>query len=1060
MASPELEIPSIDVQSGRSYKHATLKNGLQVLVISDPNTSRGAASMDCKVGKINDPDEVPGLAHFCEHMMFLGTEKYPHEGAYESYVTRSGGRLNAFTSMENTCYSFEVGVSMLDGALDRFAQFFIAPLFTESATGRELMAVESEYQRARTQEGFHFATSFLKQLVRPEHPYSRFAAGNKQTLLDTPREKGINVRDFLIRFQKQHYTVQNLRLCVYGKDDCDTLLGMVREKYEAISNTSDQSNHGHAPWKTADLFKEDASRKIYFVRTVAEEANLSVIWECPFSYSVYRTKPWGAVSHLLGHECEGTIIYELKRRHWANALVSGPMLELGADKLLFQIGVYLTDEGTKHIREIVHMIFVYIAIIKEEGISDEVFQEVRGQSLAEFHYSEMMRNPFSHTQECAVAMNRFPPEHILSGDTVVFERSEEQTNQFINILKPDNAVICVKRSEFAPDSVPVAFDRDTPFIEKQYGAWDVPQDWLEQWQQATPTQAAGYHLRLPDINRFMPDSFDIHKSAEDELPDPYHPIKLFDRSRNTQWEKVSESEIEAWFWKDNHYNVPKSYLMMTFASPVASLSVRHRVLTRLYVHLIFELNATASYFADIANLHLSIQCMATGIRFHMGGLDQKLPVLLETILRRTNELWELNDEEAAIFETRRQCFVQELRTHRTKQPVTHGQDTIQIATRSPCYPAPEQLEVALSLTREDMSRFIREFRSQLRLVLFVGGNLTKNRVQSLITSIPEWFDVSKSFFPSTHFPSFGRVHQIPAGKNYIIPSLSPNPTGNNSLAMCHIQLGSITAFNRACAGVFESLIEHIFYHTLRTTEQLGYAVWSAVRYTEVSVSFEFVVQSALCDPWYAYSRIHCFISALDTWIDTLTEEDFNKVLQSTIEKKRDKPKTLFDQLERWWRHIETRSFEFDRLEATISALEVLTLDQLREFYREKISLASDKRASITSFIYNTSPEQKAEYEGLVARWKGLESQGATPIALKEPRKLAQKVDLVKSSGNSATVAKADEATATEAEKEDHLLNIKVADLDDVEVDVAYIMRSGELKMHLATYPQPFHEANL
>eukprot|EP01061_Rhynchopus_euleeides_P036716 TRINITY_DN619_c0_g1_i1.p1 TRINITY_DN619_c0_g1~~TRINITY_DN619_c0_g1_i1.p1 ORF type:complete len:1059 (+),score=338.50 TRINITY_DN619_c0_g1_i1:103-3279(+) len=1058
MASPELEIPSIEVQSGRSYKHATLKNGLQVLVISDPNTSRGAASMDCKVGSINNPEEVPGLAHFCEHMMFLGTEKYPHEGDYQSYVKRSGGKVNAYTATENTCYSFDVGVSMLDGALDRFAQFFIAPLFTESATGKELMAVESEDQRARTTEGFHFWSSFLKQLVRPEHPFAWFFAGNKQTLLDTPREKGIDTRDFLLRFQKQHYTVQNLRLCVYGKEACDTLLGMVREKYEAISNTSDQSNHGPAPWKAADLFKEDAYRKIYFVKTVAEKASLSVIWECPFSYSAYRTKPIDAVSYLLGHECEGTITYELKQRHWADALSCGSALRLGADKSLFNINIDLTEEGTKNIREIVHMIFVYIAIIKQEGISDEMYQEVRGQSLARFHYSAAMQNPFSYTQKCAAAMNRFPPEHILSGETVVFEKSQEQTNQVINTLTPDNAIICVKRSEFAPDSVPVAIDRDTPFIEKQYGAWDVPQDWLEQWQQATPTQAAGYHLRLPDINCFMPDSFDIHKSAEDELPDPHHPVKLFDRSRNTQWEKVSESEVEAWFWKDNHYNVPKSYVMTTFASPVPSLSVRHRVLAKLYVDLIAELNTTASYFADIANLHLNIEAKATGICFHMGGLDQKLPVLLETILRRTNELWELNDEEAAIFETCRQGLVQDLRTHRTKQPLTHGQESIQIATRSPCYPPHEQLEVALSLTREDMNRFIREFRSQLRLVLFVGGNLTKNRVQGLVTSIPEWFDVSKSFFPSTHFPSYARVHQIPAGKSLIVPRLSPNPTGNNALALCHIQLGSLTAFNRACGIMFESLVEHMFFHTIRTTEQLGYVVGARVCYTEANVAFEFIVQSALCGPWYAYSRTHCFLSALDAWMDALTEEDFHKVLQSTIEKNRDKPKTLSDQLWLWWRQIETHAFEFGRREATVAALEVLTLDQLREFYREKISLGSDKRSSITSFIYSsTDPEQKAEYESLVERWKGLESQGATPITLKETRKLAQKVDLVKNSGNSA---KGDEATAAEAEKKDHLLNIKVADLGGVEVEVAYVMRSGELKMHLATYPQPLHEASL
>jgi insulysin len=76
-------------------------------------------------------------------MLFLGTEKYPDENSYTAFLGAHAGSSNAFTSNEDTNFYFEVMPVDLDEALDRFAQFFISPLLTESATDRELNAVDS-----------------------------------------------------------------------------------------------------------------------------------------------------------------------------------------------------------------------------------------------------------------------------------------------------------------------------------------------------------------------------------------------------------------------------------------------------------------------------------------------------------------------------------------------------------------------------------------------------------------------------------------------------------------------------------------------------------------------------------------------------------------------------------------------------------------------------------------------------------------------------------------------------------------------------------------------------
>ena len=128
----------------KTYRAMTLPNGLRVLLTSDPAADAAAAALNVHVGHFSDPEAIPGLAHFCEHMLFLGTAKYPREGELETYLSRNAGRSNAFTGNEETCYYFSVNQDALKGALDIFASFFVAPLFAAAGVEREINAVNSE----------------------------------------------------------------------------------------------------------------------------------------------------------------------------------------------------------------------------------------------------------------------------------------------------------------------------------------------------------------------------------------------------------------------------------------------------------------------------------------------------------------------------------------------------------------------------------------------------------------------------------------------------------------------------------------------------------------------------------------------------------------------------------------------------------------------------------------------------------------------------------------------------------------------------------------------------
>lgn len=106
-------------QDSAIYRHVVLENGLGALLVSDPSAQKAAAAMDVQVGYFADPDNIPGLAHLLEHMLFMGTAKYPDEAEYLAFLTAHGGSANAFTATDHTNFHFEVSVDFLSDILDR-----------------------------------------------------------------------------------------------------------------------------------------------------------------------------------------------------------------------------------------------------------------------------------------------------------------------------------------------------------------------------------------------------------------------------------------------------------------------------------------------------------------------------------------------------------------------------------------------------------------------------------------------------------------------------------------------------------------------------------------------------------------------------------------------------------------------------------------------------------------------------------------------------------------------------------------------------------------------------
>lgn len=230
-----------------SYRYITLLNQLRVLLICDPNAQKSAAALAINVGHFDDPTDREGLAHYLEHMLFLGTEKYPNSGEFQNFINQHGGTHNAWTGTEHSCFFFDVATSAFEKALDRFAQFFTAPLFNEESLDKERQAIESEY-KLKLNDDVRRLYQVHKETIHPQHPFAKFSVGNEQTLSDRNQ---VSIRREIVQFHREHYSADLMTLAVIAPESLDTLELWVTERFADVMNQQRRGKSVQEPYVTS-----------------------------------------------------------------------------------------------------------------------------------------------------------------------------------------------------------------------------------------------------------------------------------------------------------------------------------------------------------------------------------------------------------------------------------------------------------------------------------------------------------------------------------------------------------------------------------------------------------------------------------------------------------------------------------------------------------------------------------------------------------------------------------------------------------------------------------------
>lgn len=216
----------------RQYQAIKLPNEMTVLLVSDEKAVKSLTAVSLPVGALEDPDSQQGLAHYLEHMVLMGSAKYPQSGSMSEFLQKNGGSHNASTTTYRTAFYLEVENSAINEAVDRLADALASPLLDPKNADRERNAVNAELTMARSRDGMRF-WQVRAETLNPEHPSSRFMGGNLETLSDKPDSK---LQDELQKFYQTHYSGNLMNGVIYSKKPLNELAQLASETFSRIPN--------------------------------------------------------------------------------------------------------------------------------------------------------------------------------------------------------------------------------------------------------------------------------------------------------------------------------------------------------------------------------------------------------------------------------------------------------------------------------------------------------------------------------------------------------------------------------------------------------------------------------------------------------------------------------------------------------------------------------------------------------------------------------------------------------------------------------------------------------
>lgn len=891
----------------RSTETLVLNNGLPVLLEYDPDVHRSAVALAVGTGILYDSPDKMGLAHYLEHMLFLGTKRFPEVDSFKKFLHENSGASNAYTADAITNYFLQVSHEGFGEALDRFSDFFAEPLFDKKYAERELNAVNSEHDKNKLNDAWR--THYVGDLIsEPGHPTRNFGTGTKETLA------GVDPKA-LQAFHKKYYSAKNMRLAILSNKPLKEQAQLVRKYFEAIPSYPVQLP------KIDPQFRKPLKDKyrLLKIKTIKDIRILQLSFPTIRLAEHLESKPAGIVAYLIGHEGEGSLLSQLKKEGLALGLSAGA--EAGhPDVNAFHISIPLTAEGVAHYERVLERVFSYIQSIKSHGIDESTFKENRAMAQIDFDWKDPDEG-MGHVSTKVALMFNFDIKDVETLPYLFRKYDPSAYKAVLDTLTPENMMATLQTNA-------VETDQKAPYYGTEYSIKEVGGKAFANL--LNPPKVDG--LKYPRKNDFIP----YHLTLEKEVP---HLI------RNDDFSKI-------WFKFDNRFKQPKVFMKLRIETPLNYDSLEHASLSMLYNAAVHEALNEEVYPIQMAGLAYDLASVKEGMVFSVGGYSERISDIVHLVAR--NLIDPKIDEQK--FNNLKEAILLGLENKRMSQAYGRAGYYSSMFWLQNQFADDDFIKAIQPLTLDDLHKYERSLYGKVFITGVVYGNWTDEKINESVSIL---LDELKS----RPLPETERFKQIIT----VLPDsesvqFSPKVEDDNNAILYTLQAGPRDLNRGARILMVSSLIESEFFTQMRTNQQLGYIVHAHPERIENRLFFRFIIQSASYGPFELNRRIESWLAESGKIFKELTDEEFEKHragLILSLEKEGDSIAQVADDL---YHSATDEKGDFKRKEKLIKEVKKLSKNEVAEFARE---LFLDKKTSRSITLVRSNNNKDKVPDGVI-----------------------------------------------------------------------------------------------
>ena len=889
------------------YHYKELSNGLKILLISDPTANKSAASLSVNVGSLVSPKEFQGLPHFCEHMLFMGTEKYPDESSYRKFINENGGSANAYTSTDVTNYFFEVSNDAFEEALDRFSQSFVKPLFKSDAVQREMNAVNSEHLKNNENDNWRFNQLILSE-AKENSVFNHFATGSLETL-NKP-----NIREALLEFYNKYYSSDRMALCVLSNKRIDELDKIVTNLFNEVpkrKNVIIPKYDINLPYDSANL------QRFYKIVPTDEDDSIKLIWFLDNTQKHYKSNPLSFLEHLFENEGKNSLSSSLTKDDLVIELSAYGEIESNTYST-FTIEAFLTPKGLKEYKTVIYRILYYIQLIQSKELNEEFLKEKVAMLKLDFD-NMSKQQPNEYVEDLSKNMFSYDIEDILCQDQLIQKYSPELIKKYLNELKLTNLNVYLFSQ---------SLEEECTLKEKWYGTKFNRQPLSEVINFAEIAKhKCSHQLDYPPRNEFIPTNFDLIPKSEN---DTEYPVEIF------------KDDIHSiWYKKDNSYLIPKvnCKAFIKRRKDVLGLSYKEQImLSDLWKKIIDKEMSELVSMANLGSTSFNISPVGRSLNISINGFNSVVKTVMTKILRKfVSIVYSDKDEQLKLFcETEKQQMGNRLKS----VPYKVVEDFLTQLIKDPSMTYEEAISILNknSFTGGLLEKYAKESMKQLKIEWLIMGNLTKEEAIELGLILSKELKAKPEKLLKEKTSEVNAV-KIKEKSNFVFRYKNVSPNETNSAILSFYQCGHLSLRENLILGIIYNMLRNRFFDELRTKKSLGYIVYMSIKEIRGNTGIICCVQSSEKLPEEIAMLIYDFFTvAKKEVVDVLTQEQLSTYINSILVQKKKSFISLdeefgFDQVE-----MERNEYMFDRKKKYCELLEKgnITIKDVQDFFNEHL----------------------------------------------------------------------------------------------------------------------------